>query len=187
MARIAGLMVMLCLAACAASPSPKVHDTAWLNNKGLQLALFPPTVTNVEFEPAVFTMELNHELDGRGYANATVVHPQPGRTTWTEGQALETARAQNREGVVLCTVAGPAAAPPPDKDKGDAYSDINGRRDYPFRDGTGEARGTALTATIRILRASDGATMYELTITASPGETASTLAGALLKPLHNVE
>ena len=181
------LSLFLSLGACASSATPKVHDVGWLNNKALHLALFPPMVTNADLTPAVFTIELDHEISGRGYENSSVVHPQPGRVTWTEGQALQLAREQNLEGVVLCQIAGPVAEPPPDKDKADAFSDDHGRRDYPFRDGTGEARGSALVATIRILRASDGATMYELTITASPNESASTLAGALLKPLHKVE
>ncbi len=185
---MAAVVALGAIGACAPATLPKVHDAAWLKNPSLKLACFPPTMFEVTLEPAILQSHLEHDMNELGYANSMSIHPQPGKTSWSESDALEWARTQQRDAVVLCTVLGEKDAYLPDRDAKDAISaPIPDRRDYPFRDGTGAARGPAVTATLRILRAADGAVVYEMTVQGTPADSESALAAALLQWLNKVE
>jgi hypothetical protein len=176
------------LTACAQAPTPKVHDAAWLKKASLKLAYFPPAMFESALEPSILQSHLEHDMNDLGYGNSMSIHPQPGKTSWSESAALEWARTQQRDAVVLCTVLGEKDAYVPDRDAKDAISaPIPDRRDYPFRDGTGAARGPAVTATLKILRVSDGAVVYEMTVQGTPADSESALATALLQWLNKVE
>jgi len=185
---VAALGLVIALAGCASDVIPSIHDVDWLRNRSLSFLVVPPAVINADLEGAILQHHLSHDLGQRGYASTRTLDARPRQPRWSLSAAADAAREQKCDAAVVVEVSLLAGERVTPRDDAPAYTEpVPGHREYVHRDGTGVARGPRVTATLRIVRVSDGALVFEAVFTAEPGGSESSIAESLLKPLHNVE